>query len=88
VVAHARSRRARQRAASGERSRWTPNFAAAAAILGFQYMTDYVNRWTSDPDRSLRQARGAGRVGAAALDPAEPQAHFALGATAIWLRRP
>ncbi len=63
-----------------------PSFAAAAAILGFQYMTDYVNRWSSDPDGSLRQARELAER-AVALDPSEPQAHFALGATAIWLRR-
>jgi adenylate cyclase len=63
-----------------------PTFAAAAAVLGFQYTTDYVNRWSDDPDRSLRQARELAER-AVALDPSEPQAHFALGATAIWLRR-
>lgn len=63
-----------------------PTFAAAAAILGFQYMTDYVNRWSDDPDRSLRQARELAER-AVALDPSEPQAHFALGATAMWQRR-
>ena len=49
-------------------------------------MTDYVNRWSSDPDRSLRQARELAER-AVALDPSEPEAHFALGATAMWLRR-
>lgn len=63
-----------------------PTFAAAAAILGFQCMTDYVNRWSSDPDRSLLQARELAER-AVALDPSEPQARFALGATAIWQRR-
>jgi len=35
-------------------------------------MTDYVNRWSRDPGRSLHQARAAER--AVALDPSEPQA--------------
>jgi adenylate cyclase len=63
-----------------------PTFAAAAAVLGFQYMTDYVNCWSGDPARSLRQARDLAER-AVALDASEPQAHFALGATSIWLRR-
>jgi len=33
-----------------------PNYAQAIAGLGFAYMFDYQNRWSDDPDSSLRLA--------------------------------
>jgi adenylate cyclase len=34
-----------------------PNFAQPHAGLGFAYMFDYQNRWSDDPDGSLKQAK-------------------------------
>jgi adenylate cyclase len=34
-----------------------PNYAQAIAGLGFAYMFDYQNRWSDDPDGSLRLAK-------------------------------
>ena len=40
-----------------------PNYSQAYASLGFAYTFDYQNRWSDDPDRSLRLAKRNSRTG-------------------------
>jgi adenylate cyclase len=63
-----------------------PNFVLPYVHLALGHVQDYVNRWSADPERSLALA-GELADRAAGLDPAEPQARFALAIVHIWQRR-
>jgi adenylate cyclase len=59
------------------------NYSQAYASLGFAYMFDYQNRWSDDPDKSLKLAREYAQK-AIDNDPNEPMAHGAAALTAIF----
>jgi adenylate cyclase len=61
------------------------NYSQAYASLGFAHMFDYQNRWSDDPDRSLKLAREYSQK-AIDNDPNEPMAHGAAALTAIFER--
>src|SRR6516162_8169352 len=52
---------------------YDPNYSQAYACLGFAHIFDYQNRWTDDPDSSLRLAKQYARQ-ALEKDPNEPLA--------------
>ena len=59
------------------------NYSQAYACLGFAHMFDYQNRWSDDPDKSLKLAREYAQK-AIDNDPNEPMAHGAAALTAIF----
>ena len=59
------------------------NYSQAYASLGFAHMFDYQNRWSDDPDKSLKLAREYAQK-AIDNDPNEPLAHGAAALTAIF----
>ena len=59
------------------------NYSQAYASLGFAHMFDYQNRWSDDPDKSLKLA-GEYAQKAIDNDPNEPMAHGAAALTAIF----
>ena len=59
------------------------NYSQAYASLGFAHMFDYQNRWSDDPDKSLKLAREYAQK-AIDNDPNEPMAHGAAALTAIF----
>lgn len=61
------------------------NYSQAYASLGFAHMFDYQNRWSDDPDKSLKLAREYSQK-AIDNDPNEPMAHGAAALTAIFER--
>ena len=63
-----------------------PGFAAAVALLAFNHVEAYINRWSADPDRSFELAQEHAQR-AVALDDSEPNAHFALGGVYIWAKQ-
>ena len=63
-----------------------PEFAAAVALLAFNHVEAYINRWSVDPDRSFELARELA-LRAVALDDSEPSAPFALGGVYIWAKQ-
>ena len=63
-----------------------PGFAAAVALLAFNHVEAYVNRWSADPDRSFELAQEHAQR-AVALDDSEPNAHYALGGVYIWAKQ-
>jgi adenylate cyclase len=62
-----------------------PSYVAALGELAIAYHVDYLNRWTDDPDRSLREAR---RLGDRMVELAPDQAlgHFVVALTAMVAR--
>jgi adenylate cyclase len=60
-----------------------PNYSQAYASLGFAYTFDYQNRWSDDPDRSLRLAKRNSEQ-AIEKDPNEPQARCVAALVAIF----
>src|SRR5262245_19984552 len=63
-----------------------PNFAAPYAGLAFVAISDYVNAWAVDPERSLEEAESWARK-AIELNDQEPVGHSALGSALIWRRQ-
>jgi adenylate cyclase len=59
------------------------NYSQAYASFGFAHMFDYQNRWSDDPDKSLKLAREYAQK-AIDNDPNEPMAHGAAALTAIF----
>jgi adenylate cyclase len=59
-----------------------PNYSQAYAGLGFAYTFDYQNRWSDDPDGSLRFAKHNAEQ-AIEKDPNEPLARCLMALTAI-----
>jgi len=59
------------------------NYSQAYASLAFAHMFDYQNRWSDDPDKSLKLAREYAQK-AIDNDPNEPMAHGAAALTAIF----
>ena len=55
-----------------------PGFARAYAVLANTHRADFVNRWSNDPDHSIRLAERFTRK-AIELDPDLAQAHFVKG---------
>jgi adenylate cyclase len=62
-----------------------PNYSLAYACLGFAHMFDYQNRWSDDPDGSLRLARQYAQQ-AIAKDAKEPLAHCIAALVALFER--
>jgi adenylate cyclase len=62
-----------------------PGYAMAYAGLALTHMFDYQNRWTNDPEASLRRADELAAK-AIALDPNEPFAYFAACIPAVFLK--
>ena len=60
-----------------------PNYSQAYASLGFAYIFDYQNRWSDDPDRSLRLAKRNSEQ-AIEKNPNEPQAQCVAALVAIF----
>ena len=60
-------------------------YVAAQARIAFVHVIDYVNGWTRDPETSLRTGLEMARQ-AVAMDPDEPQGHFALSIACMWSR--
>ena len=63
-----------------------PDFAAAVALLAFNHVEAYINRWSADPDRSFELAQELAQR-AVALDDTESYAHFALASVYIWAKQ-
>jgi adenylate cyclase len=63
-----------------------PRFAPAYSFLSFTHNQDYVNGWTSSPERSQALGYDIARQ-AAALDASDPTAHAALGVAYLWRRQ-
>ncbi len=59
-----------------------PNYSQAYAGLSWGYVFDYFNRWSDDPDNSLRLARQNAEQGIA-KDPNEPFARAMAGLAAL-----
>ncbi|HYA07056.1 MAG TPA: adenylate/guanylate cyclase domain-containing protein [Xanthobacteraceae bacterium] len=62
-----------------------PNYSLAYACLGFAYNFDYQNRWSDDPDGSLRLAKQYAQQ-AIAKDAKEPLAHCVAALVALYER--
>ena len=62
-----------------------PDFAPAFATLAVAHVSDYVNRWSEAPERSLDRAHELAQR-AVELDESDPSAHYALGVVLIWIR--
>jgi len=60
-----------------------PNYSQAYASLGFAYIFDYQNRWSDDPDSSLRLAKHNSEQ-AVEKDPNEPRARCVAALVAIF----
>ena len=60
-----------------------PDYAAAYALLGLTYWTDWSHQWSSDPTQSLEQAFDLAQK-AVALDNSLPVAHRILGFVSLW----
>jgi adenylate cyclase len=60
-----------------------PNYSEAYALLGFAYSFDYQNRWTEDPDSSLRVAKQYAQQ-SIEKDPNEPLARCLVAQVAIF----
>ena len=60
-----------------------PHYAEPHAGLAMAYGLDYQNRWTDDPDRSLKEARMLVEK-AIELNPNEPYAHFVAAMIAMF----
>ena len=63
-----------------------PQFAPGYAWLAAAHINDYVSQWTDAPSRSLELAYEAAKR-AAALDPQQPAAYWALMFANLWMRR-
>ena len=61
------------------------DFAAAHAYIGFTHLNDYINGWTDVPEQSLETGLEI-TARAVAMDPEDPQTHFALSVAFIWHR--
>jgi tetratricopeptide (TPR) repeat protein len=61
------------------------DFAAAHAYIGFTHLNDCVNGWADVPEQSLKTGLEI-TARAVAMDPEDPQAHFALSVAFIWNR--
>ena len=61
-------------------------FTPAHSILAFVHMLDYLNDWRDPPEGSLRQAHDLAQR-AVVLDDDDPEAHWVLGLTYLWLRQ-
>ena len=64
-----------------------PNYAQAYAGLGFAYTLDYQNRWSDDPDGSLRLAKHYAEQ-AIEKNPKEPAARVVAAMVASREKRP
>jgi adenylate cyclase len=62
---------------------WDPAFCLACAYLAFTHSVQYVNRWSPDPEGSLRRAQELVDR-ALTLDPAEAEAHYVQGIIHLW----
>jgi adenylate cyclase len=60
-----------------------PNYSQAYALLGFAYSFDYQNRWTDDPDGSLRVAKQYAQQ-SIEKDPEEPLARCLAAQVAMF----
>jgi TolB-like protein/Flp pilus assembly protein TadD len=61
-------------------------FSSARAILGFAHVLNYLNSWRGPPEESLRRAHELAQS-ALALDMDDPEAHWVLGLTHLWMRQ-
>jgi TolB-like protein/tetratricopeptide (TPR) repeat protein len=61
-----------------------PSFANPYAGLAFGHVLEYVNHWTELSSQSLVTADRLARQ-ALALDPADPQSHYAMAAVHLWV---
>jgi adenylate cyclase len=62
-----------------------PNYSLAYADLGFSYMFDYQNRWSENPDNSLRIAKEYAGI-AIEKDPKQPLARCVAALCALFER--
>jgi TolB-like protein/Tfp pilus assembly protein PilF len=60
-----------------------PSFAGPHAGLAFGHVMEYVNHWSELPARSLALADRLARQ-ALALDPTDPQSHYAMAMVHLW----
>jgi len=63
-----------------------PDFSSAYSYLARCYALNDINNWGEPAYRSLDRALELGRK-AVTLNPANPQAHFTVGTTALWLKQ-
>jgi adenylate cyclase len=69
-----------------EAIRLDPAFSLAHAYLAFTHSVQYVNRWSADPEGSLRLAQQVVDR-ALTLDPTEAEAHYVQGIIHLWHHR-
>ena len=62
-----------------------PSFANPYAGLAFGHLIGYVNQWTETPVQPLATADRLARR-SLALDPSDPQSHYAMAAVHLWTR--
>jgi adenylate cyclase len=62
-----------------------PAYTAARARIVFLNVMDYVNGWSSDPERSLKQGLALAESLVAA-DPEDADSHYALSVSCTWNR--
>ncbi|WP_342242131.1 adenylate/guanylate cyclase domain-containing protein [Inquilinus sp. OTU3971] len=62
-----------------------PDYAAAHALIAFTHVLDYINAWSSDPERSLRIGQELAEQ-AVGMAEDQPNGHFALGLACLWGR--
>ena len=65
----------------------SPQFASAYAMLAAPLIREYINGWVEQPEQSLRRAHELAQH-AVALDDTHPQAHWLLGLSLMWMKRP
>ncbi len=63
-----------------------PSFAPPIAYLAITHALQYVNRWSADPENSLRIARQLADK-ALALDPSDAHTHLASGIVHVWMKQ-
>ena len=60
-----------------------PNYAAAHAHAAVTHVNDYINGWGESPEQSLQTGFEIA-LRAVAMDPDEPETHFAAGFARLW----
>ena len=63
-----------------------PEFSSAYSYLARCYALNEINQWGAPEHRSLQRALQLGEK-AVSLNPGNPHAHFAVGTTALWLKK-
>jgi adenylate cyclase len=63
-----------------------PDYAAAHALVAFTHVTDYINGWSEDPERSLRVGLEVA-VRATRMDETDPHVQVALAVACLWDRQ-